>query len=162
MVSHLFFYQLTLHHVKWFPAQNYVGLTSNPAEWVRHLILPWLTLSLISAAVYTRLSRTSMLEVLSEDYIRTARSKGISEKRVIVRHALRSALTNLKKTYQSLVDLSFPELSGLLALDGAGIRELLAKAPTPAAIARIVSKSASASCGVSTAVGSSRMSMRAS
>jgi peptide/nickel transport system permease protein len=90
---YVFFYQLTVHHVKWFPAQNYVGLTSNPAQWVRHLILPWLTLSLISAAVYTRLSRTSMLEVLSEDYIRTARSKGISEKRVIVRHALRSALT---------------------------------------------------------------------
>ncbi len=54
-----------------------------------------------------------------------------------VRKALRSALTNLKKTYQSLLDLSFPELGGLLELDGVGIRELLAQAPTPAAIARV-------------------------
>jgi peptide/nickel transport system permease protein len=90
---YVFFYQLTVHHIKWFPAQNYVSITSNPAQWARHLILPWLTLSLISAAVYTRLTRTSMLEVLGEDYIRTARSKGLSERRVVVRHALRSALT---------------------------------------------------------------------
>lgn len=90
---YVFFYQLTIHGVKWFPATGYVGLTSNPADWARHLLLPWLTLALISAAAYTRLSRTSMLEVLGEDYIRTARSKGLSERRVIVRHALRSALT---------------------------------------------------------------------
>jgi peptide/nickel transport system permease protein len=90
---YVFFYQLTIHHYKWFPATGYVGITSNPAEWARHLILPWMTLALISAAAYTRLSRTSMLEVLGEDYIRTARSKGLSESRVIVRHALRSALT---------------------------------------------------------------------
>src|SRR5207248_4891014 len=51
------------------------------------------------------------------------------------RKALRSALTNLKKTYQSLMDLSFPELGGLLQLDGVGIRQLLIQAPTPAAIA---------------------------
>jgi peptide/nickel transport system permease protein len=87
------FYQLTIHHYKWFPATGYVSITSNPFEWARHLVLPWLTLALISAAAYTRLSRTSMLEVLGEDYIRTARSKGLSESRVIVRHALRSALT---------------------------------------------------------------------
>jgi transposase len=54
-----------------------------------------------------------------------------------VRKALRRALTNLKKTYQSLLDVSFPELGGLLELDGVGIRELLAQAPTPAAIARM-------------------------
>jgi peptide/nickel transport system permease protein len=90
---YFFFYQLTIHHLKWFPATGYVSITSNPADWARHMILPWLTLALISAATYTRLSRTSMLEVLGEDYIRTARSKGLSEKRVIVRHALRSALT---------------------------------------------------------------------
>jgi len=90
---YVLFYQLTIHHYKWFPATGYVGITSNPFEWARHLILPWLTLALISAAAYTRLSRTSMLEVLGEDYIRTARSKGLPERRVIIRHALRSALT---------------------------------------------------------------------
>jgi len=57
------------------------------------MILPWITVALVSAAAYTRLTRTSMLEVLSEDYIRTARSKGISEGRVVVRHGLRSALS---------------------------------------------------------------------
>jgi peptide/nickel transport system permease protein len=87
------FYRLTIAGFAWFPAQNYVSLTSNPWEWFHHLILPWLTLALISAAAYTRLSRTSMLEVLGEDYIRTARAKGLKEKRVIVVHALRSAMT---------------------------------------------------------------------
>jgi len=90
---YLFFYQLTTHGHAWFPASNYVGLTDDPFEWARHLILPWITLALISAAAYTRLSRTSMLEVLGEDYIRTARAKGLPERRVVFRHALRSALT---------------------------------------------------------------------
>ncbi|HTC70169.1 MAG TPA: ABC transporter permease [Acidothermaceae bacterium] len=92
-LRYFFFYRLTLHKIKWFPAEGYVSITSSPFEWARHLVLPWLTLALISAAAYTRLSRTSMLEVLSEDYIRTARSKGLSERRVVLRHALRSALT---------------------------------------------------------------------
>jgi peptide/nickel transport system permease protein len=57
------------------------------------MILPWITVALVSAAAYTRLTRTSMLEVLGEDYIRTARSKGLSERRVVLRHGLRSGLT---------------------------------------------------------------------
>jgi peptide/nickel transport system permease protein len=57
------------------------------------MVLPWLTLALISAAAYTRLTRGSMLDVLSEDYVKTARSKGLSERRVVYRHALRSAVT---------------------------------------------------------------------
>src|SRR6202011_2358939 len=61
--------------------------------WADHLILPWFALALVTAATYSRLTRGTMLDVLGEDYIRTARSKGISEGRVIVRHALRSALT---------------------------------------------------------------------
>jgi peptide/nickel transport system permease protein len=89
---YLLFYQLTIHGHAWFPAQGYVGI-SHTGQWARHLILPWLTLALISAATYTRLSRTSMLEVLGEDYIRTARAKGVREWKVILRHALRSALT---------------------------------------------------------------------
>ena len=61
--------------------------------WANHLILPWLALALVSAAAYTRLTRASMLDVLGEDYIRTARAKGLSDSRVVVRHGLRSALT---------------------------------------------------------------------
>ncbi|MGI8678837.1 MAG: ABC transporter permease [Jatrophihabitans sp.] len=90
---YLLFYQFTIHGITLFPASGYVGVTSDPSQWARHLILPWLSLALISAATYTRLSRTSMLEVLGEDYIRTARAKGLPESRVILRHALRSALT---------------------------------------------------------------------
>ena len=75
------------------PAGDYVALTSDPLQWVRHMILPWITLALVSAAAYTRLTRSAMLEVLGEDYVRTARAKGLGELRVIVRHALRSALT---------------------------------------------------------------------
>ncbi|KAA0085282.1 ABC transporter permease [Mycolicibacterium sp. P9-64] len=77
----------------WLPAGDYVSLTADPLEWVRHMILPWLTLALVSAAAYTRLTRSAMLDVLGEDYVRTARAKGVGEMRVIVRHALRSALT---------------------------------------------------------------------
>ena len=76
-----------------FPFHGYVSITTNPGQWFEYLILPWLTLALVSAATYTRLTRSSMLEVLGEDYIRTARSKGMSENRLITRHALRAALT---------------------------------------------------------------------
>lgn len=78
---------------KFFPFHGYVPLTQNPGQWFEYLILPWLTLALVLSAAYTRLTRTSMLEVLGEDYIRTARSKGMSERRVIMVHALRAALT---------------------------------------------------------------------
>ena len=87
------FYDLTKHGLHWFPPGEYVDLTSNPWEWFHHLILPWITLAVVSAAAYTRLSRGSMLDVLGEDYIRTARAKGLSERRVVLRHGLRAALT---------------------------------------------------------------------
>jgi peptide/nickel transport system permease protein len=76
-----------------FPFHGYVAITQNPGTWFEDLILPWVTLALVQAASYTRLTRTSMLEVLGEDYVRTARSKGMPERRVIFVHALRSALT---------------------------------------------------------------------
>jgi peptide/nickel transport system permease protein len=66
-------------------------------------VLPWFTLALVSAATYTRLTRGSLLEVLGEDYIRTARAKGLPERRVIFRHGLRSALTPV--TSQFGIDL---------------------------------------------------------
>ncbi|MGW5364658.1 ABC transporter permease [Actinopolymorpha pittospori] len=87
------YFQLTLAGFPIFPAGGYTPLLSNPLDWARHLVLPWFTLALVLAATYTRLTRGSMLDVLGEDYIRTARSKGISERRVIYRHGLRSALT---------------------------------------------------------------------
>jgi peptide/nickel transport system permease protein len=87
------FFDLSKAGLHWFPSGGYVDLTSNPIQWAHHLILPWVTLAVVSAAAYTRLSRSSMLDVLGEDYIRTARSKGLAERRVVLRHGLRAALT---------------------------------------------------------------------
>jgi len=87
------YYRLTVAGFAWFPAGGYVPLTQSPLHWAQSLILPWLTLALLEAASYTRLTRSSLLEVLGEDYIRTARAKGLSERRVVYRHGLRSAIT---------------------------------------------------------------------
>jgi peptide/nickel transport system permease protein len=87
------FFRLHLSGIDWFPGAGYVALTENPMEWARHLLLPWLTIALVTAATYVRLTRGSMLDVLGEDYIRTARAKGLSRRRVIYRHGLRAALT---------------------------------------------------------------------
>ncbi|WP_137121536.1 ABC transporter permease [Segeticoccus rhizosphaerae] len=87
------YFRLTKAGFAIFPAGGYSGLTAGVGEWARHLILPWVALALLLAATYTRLTRGSMLDVLGEDYIRTARSKGLRERRVVLRHGLRSALT---------------------------------------------------------------------
>jgi len=87
------FFRLHLAGVDLFPAGGYVPLSQDPAGWAQHLLLPWITLAVVIAATYSRLTRSSLLEVLGQDYIRTARSKGLSEERVVYRHGLRSALT---------------------------------------------------------------------
>ncbi|MCU1493372.1 MAG: transporter permease [Acidimicrobiaceae bacterium] len=89
----LLFFELHLAGLNWFPGSGYVSLAQSVGGWARHLILPWLTIALVTAATYTRLTRTSMLEVMGEDYIRTARAKGLTERRVTLRHGLRAALT---------------------------------------------------------------------
>lgn len=93
LLLYVFYFRFTLAGVSWFPAGGYVPFAQDPGAWFQHLILPWITLALLLAATYTRLTRASMLDVLGEDYIRTARSKGITERRVIYRHGLRAALT---------------------------------------------------------------------
>jgi peptide/nickel transport system permease protein len=77
---------------------DYVGITQNPWGWLKIMWLPWLVLALVSAAIYTRMVRGNMLDVASEDYIRTARSKGLKE-RSVIRHELRSALTPVVTMY---------------------------------------------------------------
>jgi peptide/nickel transport system permease protein len=69
------------------------GLAADPAQWFASLILPWLVLAATFTAVYARLLRGNLIEVMGEDYIRTARAKGLRERRVIVRHGVRSAIT---------------------------------------------------------------------
>ena len=75
------------------PNVHYVGITQNTIQWARNLLLVWICLSFLFAALYARLTRASMLETMSEDYVRTARAKGLPERTVIRRHALRSSLT---------------------------------------------------------------------
>jgi peptide/nickel transport system permease protein len=74
-------------------AATYVGLTTDPGTWFGSLIMPWIVLAGTSAAIYSRLLRGSLIEAMGEDYIRTARAKGLSERRVIWRHGVRSAIT---------------------------------------------------------------------
>lgn len=90
---YFFYFKLTIAGIQFFPPGGYINLFDDPGGWFRSLILPWLTLALVSAALYTRLTRGSLLDVLGEDYIRTARAKGLTEQRVVYRHGLRSALT---------------------------------------------------------------------
>lgn len=91
-----FYFLLTTHGVSIFPKPgSYTPITQNPLQWAHDLILPWVTLALITAATYSRLTRSALLETLGEDYVRTARAKGLSERRVVYRHALRSAMTPL-------------------------------------------------------------------
>jgi peptide/nickel transport system permease protein len=86
------FLQLNRHGFTW--VQNgYEGPTQSITGWAGHMILPWITLATVSAAIYSRLSRGALLDTLGEDYIRTARAKGLSERRVVFRHAVRAALT---------------------------------------------------------------------
>jgi len=86
---------LELFSYKWpiFPNVTFVPFSTNPLLWARNLVLPWLCLSFLYAALYARLTRAGMLETMSEDYIRTARSKGLPERTVIFKHGLRAALT---------------------------------------------------------------------
>src|SRR5262245_2108662 len=90
----IFYSFLTNHVIPVFAAPGaYTSITQNPLTWAHDLILPWFTIALVSAATYTMLTRGSMLDVFGEDYIRTARSKGMRERRVIFRHILRASLT---------------------------------------------------------------------
>jgi peptide/nickel transport system permease protein len=86
---------LELFSYKWalFPNVQWVPLTQNPLLWARNLVLPWITLAFLYAALYARLTRAGMLETMGEDYIRTARAKGLPERSVVLRHGLRAALT---------------------------------------------------------------------
>jgi peptide/nickel transport system permease protein len=84
-------YYLTFK-VELFPTSSYVPLTENPAQWAYHLILPWFTLAVLFIGFYSRVLRSNMLDAMNEDYVRTARAKGISERQVRIRHVLRNSM----------------------------------------------------------------------
>jgi len=112
-------YQLEL-----FPSGTYVPLTENPAEWANHLFLPWVTLAIGFIGIYSRVLRSNMLDAMNEDYVRTARAKGLSEHRVMSRHVLRNSLVPIV----TLFGLDFGALlggaivvEGVFNLDGIGL-----------------------------------------
>lgn len=98
--------------VKWrilpYPSGSYTPLFENPAAWLNTMILPWLTLAFAYAALYTRFVRNSVLETSSEDFIRTARAKGLSERVILRKHTLRAALAPLA----TMTGLDFAGLLG--------------------------------------------------
>ena len=75
-----------------FPDGEYVPLTSNPLQWFWHMLLPWFTLAVLYIGFYARVLRGNVLDTINEDYVRTARAKGISPRRVLVKHVLRNSL----------------------------------------------------------------------
>jgi peptide/nickel transport system permease protein len=102
--------QSTLHDslFHWVPPLGYTPLTKDPAMWARQLMFPWITLSILYIGFYGRVLRSSILEVQNEDYVRTARAKGLSERRVLLRHVLRTSMV----TFVSLFGLDFAALVG--------------------------------------------------
>jgi peptide/nickel transport system permease protein len=72
---------------------SYTPITHNPISWAHDLLLPWITLAFLYAAAYARLTRSGMLETMNEDYIRTARAKGLPERTVVIKHGLRASMT---------------------------------------------------------------------
>ncbi len=78
--------------VQLFPTGSYVPLTEDPLDWAYHLVLPWFTLAVLFIGFYSRVLRSNMLDSMNEDYVRTARAKGLSERQVRLRHVLRNSM----------------------------------------------------------------------
>jgi peptide/nickel transport system permease protein len=75
-----------------FPNGDYVSITTNPIQWLYHMILPWCALSAVFIGVYSRVLRSTILDMVNDDFVRTARAKGLTERQVMVRHVLRNSL----------------------------------------------------------------------
>src|SRR6266516_7279833 len=91
-----------------FPDGEYVPLTSDPAQWAYHLVLPWFCLSVLFIGFYGRVLRSNMLDAMNEEYVRTAKAKGLTQRRVLLRHVLRNSLIPIV----SLFGLDFAAVLG--------------------------------------------------
>jgi peptide/nickel transport system permease protein len=76
----------------WLPIGNFVPISQSPWEWFKHLLMPWFTLSVLFIGVYSRILRSTILDTINEDYVRTARAKGLTQRQVLIRHILRNSL----------------------------------------------------------------------
>jgi peptide/nickel transport system permease protein len=96
----------------WVPPLGYVPFTQSPVGWFKSLVFPWITLSILYIGIYARVLRSSIVDAQEEDYVRTARAKGLTERRVLLRHVLRMSLIG----FVSLFGLDFGALVGGAAL----------------------------------------------
>ncbi|MCC3767250.1 ABC transporter permease [Streptomyces sp. UNOC14_S4] len=94
-VSGLALMMLFCAYLEWLPFPSYVPLTDDPEQWAWNMLLPWVTLALLEVSKYVRMTRSSMLETLAEDHVRTFRAYGLSERAIVGRHALRGAVAPL-------------------------------------------------------------------
>ncbi len=112
------------YKIELFPSGTYVPLAEDPFEWANHLFLPWVTLAVVYIGLYSRVLRSNMLDAMDEDYVRTARAKGLGERQVMTRHVLRNSLVPIV----TLFGLDFGALLGgailveaVFSLDGIGL-----------------------------------------
>lgn len=96
----------------WFPNTGYTQFGSNPAQWAYHLILPWISIAVLSIGFYSRVLRSNALDVINQDFVRTARAKGMTQRQIFVRHVLRNSLMPII----TLFGLDFATLLGGAAL----------------------------------------------
>ncbi|GAN70441.1 ABC transporter permease [Acetobacter syzygii] len=92
----------------WVPGLGYVPFTQSPFDWFRSLVIPWCVLAVMFVGIYSRILRADLVAIMGEDFMRTARAKGLSPTRVLLRHGLRTALI----TFVSLFGMDFAQLVG--------------------------------------------------
>jgi peptide/nickel transport system permease protein len=112
--------QSSLHNTflfSWVPPLGYTSFATSPALWFKGLVIPWITLSFLYIGFYARVLRANLIEIQNEDFVRTARAKGLRERRVLVRHVLRNSMI----TFVSLFGLDF----GALVAGGALLTEVV-------------------------------------
>jgi peptide/nickel transport system permease protein len=104
-----------------FPNTGYVGLTSDPVQWANHMILPWISIAVLSIGFYSRVLRSNLLDMVNQDFVRTAKAKGLSRQRVFTHHVLRNSLMPIV----TMFGLDFATLIG----GGALVTEFLFNIP---------------------------------
>jgi len=112
LLLYFLYFRLTLAGYHWFPAGGYSPLTSGVGPWFQHLFLPWISIAILSIGFYSRVLRSNLLDMVNEDFVRTARAKGLTRRQVFNRHVLRNSLMPIV----TMFGLDFAVLLGGAAL----------------------------------------------
>jgi peptide/nickel transport system permease protein len=111
LLAELLLYLLA-YKLGWFPNTGYTKFATNPLQWIHHLILPWISIAVLSIGFYSRVLRSNLLDTSNQDFVRTARAKGLPERQVFRRHVLRNSLMPII----TMFGLDFAALLGGAAL----------------------------------------------